>query len=175
MSRPRLIALLLALVTLAGLSAGADAQLRELRRHRLRHENPFVKNGLTWPDIKWAFTAFHAGNWHPLTWLSHMADCELFGLNAGAHHFVNVLFHAANAAAFRAAPAADGKNLAERNGRRAVRVASAARRIRRVDFRAQRRVEHILRAVALLSYVKFVKENCRRRFLFRSFIFSRSA
>jgi len=43
-----------------------------------------------------AFTTSHASNWHPITWLSHMADCELFGLNPGAHHLVNVLFHTAN-------------------------------------------------------------------------------
>jgi tetratricopeptide (TPR) repeat protein len=61
-------------------------------------ENPAVQNGLTWPAIQWAFTTQHASNWHPLTWLSHMMDCELFGPNAGAHHVVNALFHAVNAA-----------------------------------------------------------------------------
>jgi tetratricopeptide (TPR) repeat protein len=59
-------------------------------------ENSVVQKGLTWTGIKWAFTTGHASNWHPLTWLSHMADCELFGLNPGAHHLVNVLFHTAN-------------------------------------------------------------------------------
>ena len=60
-------------------------------------ENSVVQKGLTWTGIKWAFTTGHASNWHPLTWLSHMADCELFGLNPGAHHLVNVLFHTVNA------------------------------------------------------------------------------
>jgi tetratricopeptide (TPR) repeat protein len=59
-------------------------------------ENHVVQNGLTWAGVKWAFTTWQAGNWHPLTWLSHMLDCELFGLNPGAQHYVNVLFHAAN-------------------------------------------------------------------------------
>jgi len=59
-------------------------------------ENPAVQKGLTWTGIQWAFTTSHASNWHPLTWLSHMADCEFFGLNPGAHHLVNVLFHTAN-------------------------------------------------------------------------------
>ena len=59
--------------------------------------NYVVQHGLTWPDIQWAFTTFHASNWHPLTWISHMVDCELFGLNSGAHHLMNVFFHAANA------------------------------------------------------------------------------
>jgi tetratricopeptide (TPR) repeat protein len=59
-------------------------------------ENSVVQKGLTWTGIKWAFTTGHASNWHPITWLSHMVDCELFGLNPGAHHLVNVLFHTAN-------------------------------------------------------------------------------
>ncbi|PYJ08234.1 MAG: hypothetical protein DME25_02015, partial [Verrucomicrobia bacterium] len=45
----------------------------------------------------WAFTTGHASNWHPLTWLSHALDCQLFGQRAGAHHLVSVVFHAANA------------------------------------------------------------------------------
>jgi len=58
--------------------------------------NPQVQGGLCWPGVRWAFTAQHASNWHPVTWLSHMLDCQLFGLNAGAHHLVNVLFHTVN-------------------------------------------------------------------------------
>ena len=61
-------------------------------------ENPLVQQGLTREGIVWAFTTIGISNWHPLTLLSHMLDCQLFGLNAGAHHMVNVLFHAANAA-----------------------------------------------------------------------------
>jgi protein O-mannosyl-transferase len=59
-------------------------------------QNRIVKGGLTWAGVKWAFTTWQASNWHPITWLSHMLDCELFGLNAGAHHSVNLLFHTAN-------------------------------------------------------------------------------
>lgn len=59
--------------------------------------NKFVKDGLTPSGFVWAFTHFHAGNWHPLTWISHMLDCQLFGLHAEWHHLVSVLFHAANA------------------------------------------------------------------------------
>jgi tetratricopeptide (TPR) repeat protein len=57
-------------------------------------ENPHVIGGLTRADVAWAFTAFHAANWHPLTWLSHMVDCQLFGLAPGGHHATNVLLHA---------------------------------------------------------------------------------
>ena len=60
-------------------------------------ENEFVRQGLTWKGIVWAFTSAYASNWHPLTWISHMMDVQVFGLHAGGHHFVSVLFHAANA------------------------------------------------------------------------------
>src|SRR5262249_31229737 len=59
--------------------------------------NDHVKGGLTRNGLVWAFTQYHSGNWHPLTWMSHMVDCQLFGLQAGAHHLVNVGFHVANA------------------------------------------------------------------------------
>jgi len=58
--------------------------------------NPAVTGGLTWGAVRWAFTTGHESNWHPLTWLSHMADVELFGLNAGAHHAVSLAFHVAS-------------------------------------------------------------------------------
>jgi protein O-mannosyl-transferase len=59
-------------------------------------KNVHVRTGLTLGNVAWAFTSFYAANWHPLTWLSHMADCQLFGLNSGAHHLVNVTLHVAN-------------------------------------------------------------------------------
>ncbi len=54
---------------------------------------PQVSGGLTIPGIIWAFAHAHAGNWHPLTTISHMIDCQLFGLRPGAHHAVNILLH----------------------------------------------------------------------------------
>jgi protein O-mannosyl-transferase len=60
--------------------------------------NDHVKAGLTLDGFRWAFTNFENGNWHPLTWLSHMLDVQLFGLDPGGHHFVSVLWHGANAA-----------------------------------------------------------------------------
>jgi tetratricopeptide (TPR) repeat protein len=59
--------------------------------------NPQVQAGLTWTTVKWAFTTYDKANWHPLTWLSHALDCELFGLKPAGHHYTNVLLHAANA------------------------------------------------------------------------------
>jgi tetratricopeptide (TPR) repeat protein len=97
MSRPRLIALLLALITLVVYLPASRNSFVNFDDNDYVTNNQVVQNGLTWVGIKWAFTTWHAGNWHPLTWLSHMTDCELFGLNAGAQHYVNVLFHTANA------------------------------------------------------------------------------
>ncbi|MCX5856252.1 MAG: tetratricopeptide repeat protein, partial [Deltaproteobacteria bacterium] len=59
--------------------------------------NPHVKNGLTWDSFTWAMTYIRVGYWHPLTWLSHILDYQLFGSNAGGYHWVNVIFHIANA------------------------------------------------------------------------------
>jgi tetratricopeptide (TPR) repeat protein len=59
-------------------------------------ENSQVQEGFTHESLKWAFTTFHSANWHPLTWLSHMLDCELYGLNSAGHHWTNVEFHIAN-------------------------------------------------------------------------------
>jgi len=55
--------------------------------------NPQVKGGLTAKNIVWAFSTTHASNWHPLTWLSHMADVQLYGLNPRGHHLTNVTMH----------------------------------------------------------------------------------
>jgi protein O-mannosyl-transferase len=58
--------------------------------------NPIVQEGLTGGNIKWALRTFYFSNWHPLTWLSYMADCDLFGVNARAFHLVNLGFHVGN-------------------------------------------------------------------------------
>ncbi len=58
--------------------------------------NPHVRTGLSKANIIWAFTSSHSNNWHPLTWISHMTDAELFGLNPAGHHLVNVLLHIIN-------------------------------------------------------------------------------
>jgi hypothetical protein len=58
--------------------------------------NKNVQSGLTWRSIKWAFTTNQAYNWHPLVWISHMLDCQLYDLNPAGHHFTNVLLHIVN-------------------------------------------------------------------------------
>jgi tetratricopeptide (TPR) repeat protein len=60
-------------------------------------ENRHVREGLTAEGIRWAFQTFHASNWHPLTWLSHMVDVSLFGLDPGKHHGMSVAIHVVNA------------------------------------------------------------------------------
>lgn len=58
--------------------------------------NRHVQKGLTWEGFLWAWQANVASNWHPLTMLTHMLDCEIHGMNAGGHHLTNLLFHLAN-------------------------------------------------------------------------------
>jgi len=58
--------------------------------------NAHVKAGLQWPTIRWALTSTEYSNWHPITWLSHATDCQLYGLNPSGHHLTNVLFHTLN-------------------------------------------------------------------------------
>jgi len=60
-------------------------------------KNAQVARGLTFEGIAWAFTHVHSSNWHPLTWISHMVDCQLYGLNPWGHHLTSVLLHAATA------------------------------------------------------------------------------
>jgi tetratricopeptide (TPR) repeat protein len=59
-------------------------------------DNSHVTGGLTWQGVGWAFTTNHEGNWHPLTWMSHMVDVSLFGVSAGPHHLTSVALHILN-------------------------------------------------------------------------------
>ena len=59
------------------------------------YSNPRIINGLTPSNVQWAFTHVHAANWHPLTTISHMLDCQLYGLQPWGHHLTNILLHAA--------------------------------------------------------------------------------
>jgi tetratricopeptide (TPR) repeat protein len=93
-----------ALLACLGLAAATVIVYAPVRQHEFLNfddtqyvsENPAVAGGLTGPGVSWAFTTRHAGNWHPLTWLSHMLDVELWGLNAGPHHVTSVLLHLAS-------------------------------------------------------------------------------
>src|SRR2546425_7172883 len=91
------VCLLLILATVWSYWPVKDAGFLNFDDNQYVTNNPRVFQGLTAASIAWAFTTFHAANWHPLTWLSHMLDSQIFGLNAGGHLLVNALIHAANA------------------------------------------------------------------------------
>jgi tetratricopeptide (TPR) repeat protein len=95
-SRPALVAIVLALATVAVYLPCAFHEFITFDDSDYVVRNPMVNSGLTWEGLKWAFTKAHASNWHPLTWVSHMADCQLFGLRAAGHHLTNVAFHTMN-------------------------------------------------------------------------------
>src|SRR5215831_12077604 len=59
--------------------------------------NAHVNDGLSWQTFAWSFTTTEQANWHPVTWLSHALDCQLFGLDAGYHHITSLLLHVLNA------------------------------------------------------------------------------
>src|SRR5437660_12724311 len=92
----RRVAVLLAVATLAVYAQVAGHGFVSYDDPDYVSGNPYVRAGLTRAGLSWALTTGHAGNWHPLTWLSHMLDCQLFGLRPGAHHLTNVLLHTAN-------------------------------------------------------------------------------
>ena len=89
--------LLVAAVLLCYLPAAHNGFLDNYDDDAYIGSNPHIRAGLTSATVKWAFATYDAANYHPLTWLSHALDYQLFGLNSPAHHEVSVLFHAANA------------------------------------------------------------------------------
>ncbi len=95
-SKPILLGALLVLATLLLYGRVTHHEFLDFDDSPYVTGNIHVSTGLSPGNAVWAFTSFHEGNWHPLTWLSHMADCELFGLNSGPHHLVNVALHASN-------------------------------------------------------------------------------
>ena len=94
--RAFVVSLLLVLITAAAYLRIADIGFITLDDGDYVAQNTHVQVGLTWKGVKWAFTTMDASNWHPLTWLSHMLDCQLYGLNPLGHHATNLLFHIAN-------------------------------------------------------------------------------
>jgi hypothetical protein len=90
------IYLCLALVTIVTFESVRQNQFVNYDDPDYVYRNPNVQSGVTLSSIKWAFTTGHAANWHPLTWLSHMLDWQLFGDNPGWHHLTNLFLHIAN-------------------------------------------------------------------------------
>ena len=96
MRRNALLCLVLACITLGVFWQVKDHQFINYDDPLYVTNNPHVKEGLTGKNILWALTTTAASNWHPLTWLSHMADVEAFGLNPRGHHLMNVFIHTAS-------------------------------------------------------------------------------
>ena len=88
-----LVCLVLVAVTWAVFGQTLGHDFVNFDDHVYVYENPLVIRGLSTEGIIDAFTHTHARNWHPLTTLSHMLDCQLYGLNAGGHHLTNVILH----------------------------------------------------------------------------------
>ena len=107
--------------------------------------NSHVRQGLNAGNGIWAFRTFETANWHPLTWLSLMLDAQLFGNNPLAFHLTNLfLAHGQHGFVVSSFGADDKCAMAQRHCRRALRPASFACRIRRVDFRTQRCFKRII-------------------------------
>src|SRR5438552_13247558 len=95
MRRKFLISIALALATLACYARSFSNDFVNYDDPEYVTENAIVKNGLTPGAIRWAFldSLGYASNWHPLTWMSHMLDCQLFGMRASGHHLISVVIH----------------------------------------------------------------------------------
>jgi tetratricopeptide (TPR) repeat protein len=95
--RKLVLGLLLVVVTLALYNPVSRNGFVNFDDDRYVTDNSLVRAGLRWSTISWAFTSLDQANWHPLSWLSHALDCQLFRLNPAGHHYTNVLLHATNA------------------------------------------------------------------------------
>lgn len=128
-------------------------------------DNPAVIGGLTVPGVRWAF-GFHAANWHPLTWLSHMLDCQLFGLWAGGHHLTSAGIHAGNAVLLLAVLATMTGSFA-RSAAVAALFALHPLRVESVAWAAERKdvLAGLLFLLTMLAYVHHARRPGTARFL----------
>lgn len=163
--RDMLIAVALAVITLVVYGQVINHQFISLDDDLYISNNPIVLKGLTVEGIKWAFTTFHASNWHPLTWLSHMLDIQLFGLVAGRHLFVNVLLHIFNTVlvyfVFRRMTKAQWQSamIAALFALHPLHVESVAWAAERKDV-----LSTFLGLLALLAYVRYISSVSWKRF-----------
>jgi hypothetical protein len=94
---PVLICLGLVILTVITFWSLKDCGFINLDDSRYVYENTYVRSGLNWDSVRYAFSSFELSNWHPLTWLSLMLDYQIFGLNPQGFHLTNLLFHILNA------------------------------------------------------------------------------
>ncbi len=135
--------------------------------------NPYVVSGLTWRGLAWAFTTGHAANWHPLTWISHMADSQVFGLAAGGHHAVNVALHALNSALlFHVLRRMTGA--AGRSAFAAALFAVHPLNVESVAWVAERKnvLSMALLLASLLAYLRYVERPGTKRYTLTAFCFA---
>jgi protein O-mannosyl-transferase len=172
-SQPRRLALLLALATIALYLPVAWFDFCVYDDSLYVTENPMVQAGVTWAGLKYAFTTMAIANWHPLTLVSHMIDCGVFGLNPAGPHLENALIHAANAMLlfillFRLTnkiwPAAF---IAALFAWHPMHVESVAWISERKDV-----LSTFFALLALINYAKFAQENCRKSFWLALFCFA---
>jgi tetratricopeptide (TPR) repeat protein len=125
--------------------------------------NPIVQQGLTWRGLRWALTTFHTGNWHPLTWLSLMADVEILGGGARVHHLVNVALHAANAILLLAV-LLDATGRPWRSALVAALFAVHPLHVESVAWISERKdlLSTAFGLLALLAYARYVRTRSRR-------------
>jgi tetratricopeptide (TPR) repeat protein len=96
MRREAFLSLILTAVTVAVFWQVTNSEFVNFDDDQYVTENSHVHEGLTREALIWAFTTSHMGNWHPLTWMSHMVDCQIFGLNPRGHHLTSLFFHTLN-------------------------------------------------------------------------------
>jgi tetratricopeptide (TPR) repeat protein len=136
-------------------------------------DNAHVRAGLTWRGIEWAFTHVHSQNWHPLTSISHMLDCQLFGVNPGAHHLVNVFFHSV-AAVFLFVLLQQGTGSLWRSAFVAAVFAIHPLRVESVAWIAERKdvLSGTFFMLTLLAYVAYTRKQTVARYLTMSILFA---
>ncbi len=91
-----LIAIGLVVITVAAYLPVFGNQFVDYDDNRYVYDNPRVMDGISLKNLSWAFTSIWNSNWHPLTWISHMLDCQMYGLNPMGHHVTSLLLHLAN-------------------------------------------------------------------------------
>ncbi len=164
---PAAVAIALAAVVLASLwpVLGHDF-ITSYDDERYVTGNPHVLRGLTLDGIRWAWTTTHAANWHPLTWMSHMLDVQLYGLSPAGHHLTSLLLHVANTLLlFLALRLATGATL--RSGIAAALFGVHPLHVESVAWVAERKdvLSALFWMLALVAYVRYARAPSARRYV----------
>ena len=136
-------------------------------------ENSHVREGLTWETVRWAFTTNAQSNWHPLTWLSHVIDYQLFHFNPAGHHYTSVLLHALNAVLlfllFQSATGFTGRSLIV-----AALFALHPVNVESVAWISERKnvLSMMLFLLAILAYGRYAREPVAKRYIVVGLLFA---